>query len=358
MIFSVRAGSLHGYADLVSSLGQDPLALLNEAGLPRECLLPDREDDYLPLEQFELALALAASRCDTPELSLLLGSRQQPQALLGALGFALQHASTAGAALQELRRYFFFQVRGARLELDVDRSAVSFSFALAGNPSLMASFRHSAELCLGAGLSLMGQLIGARWSPAAVHFFHHPPAPRAVRARYERLFAAPVRWDQPANALVFPRSDLDRPLESADAGLQALTHRYLEQLRRAYQDDFKAQTTSMIEHALKSGRCSIEQVAALSGIHRRTLHRRLAAEGTSFRELLDQVRRRLAHRLLTSSKLSVAEVAELLGYSETSVLTRACRRWYGCSPRSVRRRWISSGEKPDGSHAITDTSII
>ncbi|MEM9530299.1 MAG: AraC family transcriptional regulator ligand-binding domain-containing protein [Pseudomonadota bacterium] len=336
MIYSVRAGSLHGYADLVHSLGQDPLALLTEAGLPRACLLPDREDDYLPLEQFELALALAANRCTTPEFPVLLGSRQQPQALLGALGYALQHASTAGAALQELRRYFFFQVRGARLELDVDGSSVSFAFALAGNPGLMASFRHSAEFCLGAGLSLMRQLIGARWAPAAVHFFHSPPSSRSVRARYQRLFDAQVRWDQPANALVFPRRDLGRPLASADAGLQQLVHRYLEQLRRAYRDDFKAQTTSMIEHALKSGRCSIDQVASLIGVHRRTLHRRLAAEGTTYRELVDGVRRRLARRLLVDSKLTVAEIAELLGYSETSALTRACQRWFGCSPRALR----------------------
>ena len=50
---SVRAGSISGYAELVTSLGQDPLQLLAEAGLPRECLLPDREDDYLPLSRFE-----------------------------------------------------------------------------------------------------------------------------------------------------------------------------------------------------------------------------------------------------------------------------------------------------------------
>ncbi len=333
---SVRAGSISGYAELVASLGQDPLALLAEAGLPRECLLPDREDDYLPLSGFEAALALAARRTRTPEFAVLLGSRQKPQALLGALGFAMQHSSSLGAALGELRRYFFFQVRGARLDLEAGESEVSFSFVLSGDPGQMAGLRHSAELSLGAGLSVMRQLVGPRWSPGAVHFFHGPPESTRVRGTYLKLFGCPVRWRQPANSMVFPRSDLDRPLASADRSMKQLVHQYLERLRREYRNDVKAQTSLMIDHALKSGHCSIQRVADLCGVHRRTLHRQLRTEGTTFTELLEQVRREQARQLLVESEMSIAAVAEVLCYSETSAFTRACRRWFGCSPRVLR----------------------
>ena len=68
----------------------------------------------------------------------------------------------------------------------------------------------------------------------------------------------------------------------------------------------------------------------------RTLQRRLAADGASFEQLLDAVRADLALYYLRESRLSVAAVAEILQFSETSALTRACRRWHSASPRAVR----------------------
>ena len=70
---------------------------------------------------------------------------------------------------------------------------------------------------------------------------------------------------------------------------------------------------------------------------RRSLQRKLEAEGTSFATIFDRVRAGLARSYLLESRLSVAEIAELLGYSETGALTRAVRRWFGENPRRVRR---------------------
>jgi len=70
----------------------------------------------------------------------------------------------------------------------------------------------------------------------------------------------------------------------------------------------------------------------------RTLQRRLADDGASFGLILDEVRADLAATYLRESDLSVAEVAEILQYSQTSALSRAFRRWRDLSPRRARNR--------------------
>ncbi|WP_187276410.1 helix-turn-helix transcriptional regulator [Parahaliea maris] len=78
-------------------------------------------------------------------------------------------------------------------------------------------------------------------------------------------------------------------------------------------------------------------IAADMHMTERTLIRRLRAEGTSYREIMEQQRRELAGALLGNAGLRVAEVGELLGYREPANFGRAFRRWHGCSPARWRR---------------------
>ena len=78
-------------------------------------------------------------------------------------------------------------------------------------------------------------------------------------------------------------------------------------------------------------------VAALLGISVATLHRRLSAEGTSFKRLSDEASKSLASLLIAQKSLSIATIATRLGYSETAALTRAFHRWFGMSPRQYRK---------------------
>ena len=89
---------------------------------------------------------------------------------------------------------------------------------------------------------------------------------------------------------------------------------------------------------MKSKKASCDSVAFLRtlGVSPRSLQRRLAAAGTGFRELLEQVRADLAWRQVARTDLSFARVAELLGYDSQASFTRAFRRWYGVTPREAR----------------------
>jgi AraC-like DNA-binding protein len=74
-------------------------------------------------------------------------------------------------------------------------------------------------------------------------------------------------------------------------------------------------------------------------MHPRTLQRRLHDEGTTFEALRDDVRRDAASRYLSQTTLPLTRVSALLGYSEPSVFTRSCRRWFAGSPRRLREQW-------------------
>ena len=73
---------------------------------------------------------------------------------------------------------------------------------------------------------------------------------------------------------------------------------------------------------------------------RRTLTRRLQKEGTSFTELLDDVRRQAALHYLDKSEHSVEDIAFLLGFSESSAFVRAFKRWQGMAPTSSEQEMI------------------
>lgn len=86
---------------------------------------------------------------------------------------------------------------------------------------------------------------------------------------------------------------------------------------------------------LRSGEPTIDRVASATGISRRSLQRSLGAEGTTFSEVLDDVRRRLAHDLLRENGMSVGSLATVLGYKQQSAFTRAFRRWQGEPPSAA-----------------------
>ena len=96
---------------------------------------------------------------------------------------------------------------------------------------------------------------------------------------------------------------------------------------------FRRKVEQAIEPLLGQGEVRIDLVARGLGLSRQTLYRRLKAEGVTFAELLDELRRRLALRYIRQDGLSVKETAYRLGFSDPAAFSRAFKRWTGASPR-------------------------
>jgi AraC-like DNA-binding protein len=106
---------------------------------------------------------------------------------------------------------------------------------------------------------------------------------------------------------------------------------------------FRAEVERRIEALLPSGAVRIDEVARALGYGRQTLYRRLKAEGLTFEQLLDDLRRRLALKLVRDEGVPVKEAAYRLGFSDPAAFSRAYKRWTGASPRGPRRRPAQPG---------------
>jgi AraC-like DNA-binding protein len=98
---------------------------------------------------------------------------------------------------------------------------------------------------------------------------------------------------------------------------------------------FRTRVERCLEPLLPSGEVGIERIARALGCSRQTLYRRLKAEGTTFEQVLDSLRRRLALRYIEGERTGVKQAAYRLGFSDPAAFSRAFKRWTGRSPGSA-----------------------
>lgn len=159
-------------------------------------------------------------------------------------------------------------------------------------------------------------------------------------ARYAAHFGAPVTWEEKADGFVLAKSQLETPLRSANPiALSRLEERLAElEAMQATKRTLAGQVKAALATGLRAQGLSAGRVARGLGMSVRTLTRRLQAEGTSYQKLLDEIRSELASRYLFEDRLPSEQVAVMLGFSETSALLRAFRRWHGRSLTEYRRK--------------------
>jgi AraC-like DNA-binding protein len=269
---------------------------------------------------------------DDPFLGLHIGNSIGAKQL-GLVGYVMYHSRTLGGALNRLARYGRILSEAIQFEIvDTDEQAV---FVWQAHPSLVA-LRHPVELGVTLVVSIGREITGTEIVPSSVEL----PSPRPERVgAYRSMFRCPVAFDRPLASVTFSRAQLQLPTQAPDPTLVG------------YLDDLAAITLAPLEESdenmiaavrralwtmLPGGRPNLWRTAASLDVSARTLQRRLGEEGSSFSKVLDELRRDLSDELLSDRKLSVAEVAFLLGYSEPSAFQRAFRRWRGISPRRFR----------------------
>lgn len=155
---------------------------------------------------------------------------------------------------------------------------------------------------------------------------------------YEEFLGARLRRG-PRNRVAFSNADATQPFLTSNEPLWAA---FEPELRRRLADLETPATTServraALLEALPSGQASMQSIARKLTLSKRTLQRRIEAEGTSYQQLLDETRTNLARHYLENTALSIPEISFLLGFSEPNSFYRAFRVWTGTTPDSVRR---------------------
>jgi AraC-like DNA-binding protein len=314
------------------AMGHDPAPLLSAAGIDDHALTDP--DGQVPMAAAVALMEAAAAHTHDADIGLHLAEHAE----LGSFDvhfYAMASSPTLGDAYQRMRRYQRLIHESSRIEIEERDDTAVLRHVLASG---VAAPRHSAEFLISAWVRAGRVVTGLEWAPRHVHFAHDAPADVG---EHRRLFAADVRFGMGENALVLPMSLLETPCTRADPALATLLDRYAaDRLDHATEASSLAdRVRRALADRLRDGEPSASDVAMRLKMSVRTLNRQLTAEGTSYRSVLDALRHELAARYLADDRLSIAEVAFLLGFGELSSFHRAFKRWTGHTPGAFRQRF-------------------
>ncbi|TDU32613.1 AraC family transcriptional regulator [Panacagrimonas perspica] len=327
---TVRTSSLRGYEALMRQLGADPGALLRRYRI-RAASLQD-EDALIPLQSLAALLEASAAMTRRPDFGLRLALKQDIS-VLGPVAIAMQNAASVGDALNYASRYLFVQSPGLVLTNSEESSIVQGCAELRVEIRLpRAAHRQTLDLSLADLHHMLGLLAGKAYVLRAVTV----PWTLGSDRTYERFFGARVMPEEAHAALHVARTTLSTALGSVNVALRKIAIDYLALAFDTPETTFASRVQQALRHALGTPADSRPNIARLLNVHPRTLQRRLEAEGTTFDQLRDGMRKDLARRYLEETRMSLPHLANMLGLSEHSALTRSCRRWFGCAPSKVR----------------------
>ena len=234
----------------------------------------------------------------------------------------------AGAALDKAASYD--GVAGSQGE-PVGEARIEFDLAPEEDPD-----RFRAETLLVVAHRFSGWLIRRRIPLLRVELAY--PAPPHV-LEYDLLFGAPCRFDAPVTAAVFDHALLDEPVLQDEAGIAAFLRRAPEDVlaRIDYGSTSATRVRRLLGQSLPGGSILTEgEVADRLSVSPQTLRRHLAAEGTGFQQLRDQLRRDHAIAALADGRTPIEQISAQLGFSEPSAFHRAFKRWTGSTPRAYQ----------------------
>jgi AraC-like DNA-binding protein len=313
----------------LAELGRAPEAVLRGAGVsPARVADPDAT-----VSRFDVHRVLAgAAAISPPDFALRLGHRMRP-GHHGFLGHAMLCARTLAESLRTLER--FARTRGipASYRLLENESGGELVFDLTTSVGRLRRSYLEWALMIALAPSLQhGRPRKAGPARVLLDF----PAPAHTQA-YRELVPCEVRFAASRNAVCYSRAALDVALVNSNAEVLAFCERRCE-LMLADLDSGQG-LASRVRNRLLEGPPpfpSATRTARSLHMSTRALRRRLEAEGTSFRELVRQVREQLARRYLRDGSLTVDEVSRLLGYSEPAAFSRAFKAWTRRSPSEFR----------------------
>jgi AraC-like DNA-binding protein len=337
---SVRISAAWYLPEVLREFGVDVGEVLDAAGV-RADIFDDR-DNVVTYPDFGRLLLACERRTRCDHIGLLI-ARHVGLAEFGLAGQIARCAESVGDGLQRFADHFNLHNSAAVVSVLTSGSFARFVYAIT-----TGGMTGTGPLQLGAAVitfNILRELCGAGWRPTVITVACRAPANLLP---CQRFFRAPLRFDSDQSAVVFERHWLDRPLHPVDP----VVHRRVEAAVRARRAeilaDVPATVRGIVRRQLIVGNCSMDDVAARLGMHRRSLDRHLKRHGIRYGELLDSVRTDAARQLLRDTDVPVQQIAESLRFSSAANFATAFRRWTGMPPSAYRRAASGLPAEPHG----------
>jgi AraC-like DNA-binding protein len=308
--------------------GLDGMALLQQAGMDADVLADP--NGRVPLAATTRLWEIAIDATADPAFGLTVSNFVQ-QTTFHALGYSLIASKSLKDVFERLVRYFHIVSNAADVKFERLENCYRFRILQLGGeqPAFAAQ-----DALLATNLLMCRSLAGREFSPLAVRLLRPRPQERKP---YEKIFRVEVEFSAEEMSMDFAIDAIEQTLLTANEELAQHNEAILERLLAGVSRDPLSQKVHLcLLELLSNGEPSHEQVAKRINMSSRNMQRKLSEAGTSYTAILDDTRKQLGLNYLQGADYTMSEITYLLGFSDTSSFSRACKRWLGMSPSAYR----------------------
>jgi AraC-like DNA-binding protein len=273
----------------------------------------------------------AIDALNIPELGLEMGLRYH----LSSYGMLGLTAMTRENLAEAFRVFFkYIQMTWTYMHFTLEADGKDALLRMEKRHDLGNCYHYMIERDMAAWFVLANEILGKPLPLRSVKFAHSPPK---YASKYAELFNCDVEFDNETNSLTFDAQYLDTPLTQAAIETSIVYEQQCE-LISDYLEVEGSFTEKVRFHLIRAPQlnCNQEILAERMFTTRRSIQRKLAAEGTTFKALVEEIRRNLALEYLHRGDMLIEDIAERLGYSDAASFSHAFKRWTGTPPSATR----------------------
>jgi AraC-like DNA-binding protein len=309
----------------------DPAPLLQRAGLSEQDL--DNQENRISSAAQARFLEFVAEALHDPALGFHLATEVNPREL-GLVFYVASAAKDLGEAITLLGRYCRIVNEAIRVQMTQRNGDLVIEVHIVGVPRFLAA--QNAELAIAVVLKSLRAITGRNVHPTSITLIHMR---NSDFPEFERFCGCPIEFGGSSDQLVFSNESLAVPLITEDRHLLDALRPICDQAakqRETAPGSLRALVENEAQKLLPHGKARRQIIAKKLAISTRTLARRLASEGTTFEEVVDELRRSLALQYIKTPSISLSQAAWLLGYEGNTSFNHAFRRWTGRPPSAAR----------------------
>jgi AraC-like DNA-binding protein len=307
--------------------------LLQRAGLSAEDLNV-RQQRISAVSQAKF-LEYSAEALNDSSFGLHLAVQANPREA-GLLYYITSAATNVGEAMALFARYSRIADEAVRVKHAGAGEGLIAEISFVGLPR--HTTKHVTEFGVGFTIKALREISGRKICPTHLSFVH---ARNSDLREFEAFFGCPVEFGASGDQVAFSNETLALRLVTVDPYLLETLRPVCDEAakqRGTARGSVRAAVENEAQKLLPHGKAQRHRIAKTLGHSERTLTRRLADEGITYEQVLDELRKSLAHQYIKEPGVSLSQIAWLLGYEGTTSFHHAFRRWTGQSPSAARNQ--------------------